>query len=213
MSRDLEASRVFVRDLTQTWYHSGHAGIATDIDGTAAFLKEKIEEAGADRVVMVGNSAGAYAAILLGAMLEVDEVHAFAPYSMIGDKRYLRDHATIEKVHRAFSDQYFDLRAVLQRSERTGPIHLYYDPELTIDSWQASRLDGLPNVFHHALPGRSHELIYLLKESGDLRKIVAASLRGLSHSLDASTIPKWKEPRRPLLARIRDRILKELGRR
>jgi len=103
VSRGLAINRIFVRDLTQTWYHAGHVGISTSIDGTAAYLKRKIEVAAAKRVVLVGNSAGAYAAILLGTMLDADVVHAFAPYSMLGDKRFLRNQETIEDVHRRFS--------------------------------------------------------------------------------------------------------------
>ena len=212
LSRDLDVSRIFVRDLTQTWYHSGHKGISTTIHGTAAFLRRKIEEAAANRVVMFGNSVGGYAAILLATMLDADVVHAFAPYSMLGAKEYVRNQETIEYMHRSFSDQYFDLRPILQRYERKGAINLYYDPELTIDSKQAMNLDGLPNVYHHALPGRSHELIRLLKESGELKKILCAALEGSPHVLDISAIPVWRKPRRRLFGRTRDRILAKMGR-
>jgi hypothetical protein len=207
LSRDLDINRIFGRDLTQTWYLSGHAGISTTIDGTVAFLKRKIKEAAADRVVVFGNSVGGYAAILFGTMLNADVVHAFAPYSMIGDKRYVRNQATIEYVHQNFPDPYFDLRPVLQRAKRTGTINLYYDPELTIDSKQAMHLDGVPNVYHHALPGRGHELIRVLKDSGELKKILSASVEGSPHVLDMSVIPRGSQRKSPtLFARIWNRI-------
>lgn len=212
VSRDLGINRIFVRDLTQTWYHAGHGGVSTTIDGTAAYLKRKIQEAAANRVVVVGNSAGGYAATLFGTLLDADVVHAFSPYSMLGDKRYVRDQETIEYMYESFSDRYFDLRSVLRSYERTGAIHLYYDPELTIDSRQTVHLAGLPNVECHALPGRSHELIYLLKESGELRKILSSSIEGCEHTLDVHAIPLWQKTRTTLFARLRKRILTLLGR-
>ena len=53
--------KVYVRDLSGVWYHRGVAGAGPDFDSVAAHLRELTAEA--DEVVMIGNSAGGYAAV------------------------------------------------------------------------------------------------------------------------------------------------------
>ena len=69
--------KYFVIDKEQCWYHSGMSGITTNIPETVEYLKEKVSKY--DEVYFIGNSAGGYAAILFGSLLDVTKVLAFQP--------------------------------------------------------------------------------------------------------------------------------------
>lgn len=80
----------FYIDYSCKSYHFGMEGISTNIDDTVQALKEKFE--GYDRVICLGASAGGYAAILFGSLLNVDSVIAFIPQTVLKstnrDERY-----------------------------------------------------------------------------------------------------------------------------
>lgn len=65
-------------------YHHGMQGISNNIEETVAYLKQKFENY--DRVICLGASAGGYAAILFGSLLNVDTVIAFIPQTVLRSK-------------------------------------------------------------------------------------------------------------------------------
>jgi hypothetical protein len=64
----LEVSKVFLRDLDESWNHRGVRGLSTDVESTAEALERIVSETAAERVVFTGNSAGGYASLLFGAL-------------------------------------------------------------------------------------------------------------------------------------------------
>ena len=67
----------FYVDCNRCWYAKGLEGITTNVDETVEYLKTKKHK----KNIFLGNSAGGYAAILFGSLLEVDRVIAFHPQS------------------------------------------------------------------------------------------------------------------------------------
>lgn len=65
---------IFVRDVFKQWYIRGINAQCNNIEALAALLKE---EAKGMKVVTVGSSAGGYAAIVLGSLLQAEYVLAF----------------------------------------------------------------------------------------------------------------------------------------
>lgn len=65
---------IFVRDVFKQWYIRGINAQCNNIEALADLLKE---EAGGMKVVTVGSSAGGYAAIVLGSLLQAECVLAF----------------------------------------------------------------------------------------------------------------------------------------
>src|SRR5438045_7257566 len=53
--------RVFVRDHYRAWYHRGVEGVGADIPSVASELAKLFE---GHRAILIGNSAGGYAALL-----------------------------------------------------------------------------------------------------------------------------------------------------
>ncbi|MBI2311659.1 MAG: hypothetical protein HYU77_04055 [Betaproteobacteria bacterium] len=184
LCREVDTKKIFVRDLRQAWYHQGLPGIADDIGGIAAFLREKIAGAGVDRVVLVGNSMGGYAAIVFGLLLEADEVHAFGPQTFIDrlNRLWHRDARWPEqmrRVHRARGGRkYFDLKKLLQaRRGSRCRINVYYSPAHPLDKRHAERLGNFPNVSLHPFAEGGHVVIRHLRDSGALKRIILGSLR------------------------------------
>jgi hypothetical protein len=82
---DLSSDVLFMKDRSQKWYLGGLRGIGNNIDHTVAFLRREIKNY--DKVICLGTSAGGYASILFGSLLEVDAVIAFRPQT---DLNYVR---------------------------------------------------------------------------------------------------------------------------
>jgi hypothetical protein len=184
LASDLAVKKMFVRDLRQAWYQQGLPGIAEDVDGIARYLEGVVREQHVRRVVMVGNSAGAYAALLFGWLLEVDEVHAFAPQTFVDrwhrlvhwDRRWREE---IRGMYRSLNSgtRYLDLAKVLPTKRVRTRSHVYYAAPMRIDRVHARRLAAVPNLELHEYPEGQHNLIKLLRSSGELRRILDDALR------------------------------------
>jgi hypothetical protein len=74
----------FYIDNTCSSYHHGIEGISTNIDETVQYLRQRFE--GYDKIITLGASAGGYAAILFGSLLNVDTVIAFIPQTILKSK-------------------------------------------------------------------------------------------------------------------------------
>lgn len=98
--------KVFLRDRHRSWYHQGVDGVGTTIDAVAGSLARLVADNDVRRTVALGNSAGAYGALLFGHLLAVDEVHAFSPQAFI-DR---------EMLHAIGDRRWDDMLDVLERS-------------------------------------------------------------------------------------------------
>lgn len=183
LSKGFDVNRIYVRDLAQAWYHQGLPGVADDIDGVVGFLREKISQSHASKVILVGNSMGGYAAILFGILLDADIVHAFSPQTFIDrlhrfryfDRRWRKQ---IQNTYRLAGKKYFDLRTVLHDNHKglKCKINIFYSYSHRLDRVHADRLSSLPNVELHAFKRGGHRLVRHLRDTGELNKIINRSL-------------------------------------
>ena len=74
---NLPCDILYMKDESKQWYLGGLNGIGKNINHTIAFLRREIKNY--DKVICIGGSAGGYASILFGSLLEVDAVIAFRP--------------------------------------------------------------------------------------------------------------------------------------
>ncbi len=81
-----ETDKLFYVDRHQIHYHRGIYGISSNIEETISHLRNEI--AGYERVFFMGVSAGGYAAILFGSLLNVDHVIAFIPQTILYHSKY-----------------------------------------------------------------------------------------------------------------------------
>jgi hypothetical protein len=184
LAAEIPTKKMFIRDLEQAWYQRGLPGISKDVRGTLAYLEQELARQNVRRTVFVGNSMGAYAAILFGWLLEIDVVHAFAPQSFIGRFQRLlaldrRWRPQMQRVHTTphLSREFLDLKRVLAGRPKRTMIHLYFADQHRLDRLHCRRLEGLRNVVLHPYPHAGHNLIKQLRDEGALEDILRQSLR------------------------------------
>ena len=177
-------NRIYLMDDHGLWYHHGIEGHTGNIDETADYLRRAIEARGFRRIVFLGVSGGGYAALLLGRILEVDEVHAIAPRTFLDMDNRL-EHADYRLIDNAMSlyesdraqPQYFDLRSVFDGPPKSETqFHVYYAERARIDRAHANHLAGVENVALHGYQLGSHRLGKWLRDQGHLDEILEAAL-------------------------------------
>jgi tetratricopeptide (TPR) repeat protein len=168
--------KLFVRDLSYSWYLRGISGVSTSVATTAAYLEREL--AGYERTVFIGCSAGAMAAILYGHLLGVDKVIAFAPQTVVSERkpRELMDQRweqRLIKLRREVEDsQYLDLTCLRPLNV---PVDIYYPLGIELDRVHAESLSG-DAVTHLPQPGDSHLIALDMRDRGLLRPIIEGEL-------------------------------------
>jgi len=180
----LDASKVYIRDLRRIWYHHGLPGIGENIDAIAGYLSGLIGNRHFERVVFLGSSTGAYAAILFGFLLGVDTVIAFVPKTFLNPWRRLIhfDVKTWRQMwtliwSRTAQQQYFDLRHVLESRQTTTEFYIHYSADGRADILHAEHLRGIPHVHLLEHPMGGHMLVRRLRDTGELKGILMESVR------------------------------------
>ena len=188
VSAGLPAMRIVARDLEQAWYQRGIRDLGDDVASTVTALRALLDARGITRTVCFGNSAGGYAALQYGSLLEAHAVHAFATQTNMNHSFYEEHnlHAGLaiypkhlrEPVHTLWASvdgkRVLDLRPVVEQT--SVPVHLYYSTGNYVDTCHAEHLAGLPNVTLHGREGNAHALARIMRDSGELRQILSASI-------------------------------------
>jgi pimeloyl-ACP methyl ester carboxylesterase len=188
----IPVKRLFVRDLRQAWYHRGIPGHGSSIEEVADALRALAREHGAKRIVMAGNSAGGYAAMLFGTLLPADTVLAFAPQTVL-DAAVLADwddHRWDEQLTALtesgdLDTRFVDLRPAIPLARELAPAgagrtryEVYYDGAYEPDRLHAERLEGIEGVRMHRLEGGMHGIAREMRESGELDRVLQGALVG-----------------------------------
>jgi pimeloyl-ACP methyl ester carboxylesterase len=180
----LPVKRLFVRDLQRFWYQRGIAGFGGSIDEVAGSLRELLDHHGVERVIAMGHSAGGYAALLFGTLLEADVVLSFAPQTVldrawlhsIGDRRWDR---FLDPLDRAGGpdQRYIDLSDALPREHSHDTLyHVHYNGSYEVDESHARHLEGVPGLELHAHAHQGHGVVRVLRGSGELERIIQAAI-------------------------------------
>ncbi|MCA9868733.1 MAG: hypothetical protein KIS95_08085 [Anaerolineae bacterium] len=183
------ANRLYVRDLAQYYYLRGLAGLAGDIGRSADRLRARLDPHGYARLVCFGASMGGFAALLYGALLGADEVHAFSPVCYLpsrsllqvatqirtGNWRLIAKHIELRLDRAADHRRYFRARPHLQADNGRTRYFVYYGRHAP-DVRNSGSLAGLPRVtlLPHDYP--HHNLVGHLKNNGQLAPIVSGAL-------------------------------------
>ncbi len=82
-SKILSHSKVFFRDINQTWYQQGLPGLGNDLYATKSYIELLIDKQRPEKIFFIGNSMGGYAAILFSVLIGKGNAIAFAPQTFI----------------------------------------------------------------------------------------------------------------------------------
>jgi pimeloyl-ACP methyl ester carboxylesterase len=176
-------NKLYLRDLDRAWFLRGLSGLSRDVSGTAAFLRAEAKSMGARRVVLTGYSLGGFAALLYGALIGADEVHAISPQTFIsfwrrwrsGDHRWQR---YVWPLHFGTTRRYHDLRPLLSGSSAQTRFHIHFARDSRLDAIHAGHVRDLPGVITHEHTKGSHRLVSELRERGELRAILERAVTG-----------------------------------
>jgi pimeloyl-ACP methyl ester carboxylesterase len=188
--------KLLVRDSSQLWYLNGIPGMADGIEATAAALARIVAQLKPSHVVTLGQSMGAYAAILYGALLKADKVIAFGPLScfdrslwkQMGDTRW---QPQLEQLMALGTDirPYHDLAGWLPSLSDAAPsIDLLYGAhpglgalphEATgLDVPHAMRLMGAPTVTCLPALSSGHAIVEHYRAQGVMSDVLMQRLFG-----------------------------------
>lgn len=179
----IPVKRLFVRDLRQAWYHRGIPGYGDTLTQAADALRRLIDEHEVQRLVVAGNSAGGYAALVFGGLLGAHTALSFAPQTVlladeldaIGDHRW---DETLQEllVDDALDARFSDLRLALRDLAASTRYEVYFDESHPIDRGHAERLDGVAGVTLHRLPGGGHGVASDMRRDGSLERVLRTAL-------------------------------------
>jgi pimeloyl-ACP methyl ester carboxylesterase len=184
LTGEMPVKRLFVRDLRRAWYHRGVPRHGESIAAVADSLGELVAAQPVQRLVVVGSSAGGYAALLFGALLGADTVLSFGPQTTldrgqlaaIGDRRWDERLGELRAAGE-FDPEWADLRRVLPEARRAETAcEIHYDEEFALDRAHAEHLGDLPGLSLHPFPGGEHRVARAMRDSGDLERALARAL-------------------------------------
>jgi pimeloyl-ACP methyl ester carboxylesterase len=186
----IPVKRLFVRDLRQAWYHRGIPDHGTTIAQAADSLGRQIAAHDVDRLVVTGNSAGGYAALVFGTLLGADAVLCFAPQTVLDleildamdDHRWDEQIAELARagdLDRAWTD----LRRALPEARCAETRYeVYFDSTFRADRLHAERLSELHGVRLRGLERGEHGMVREMRESGELERVMLGALAPPTHA-------------------------------
>ena len=205
-------NKLLLRDKSNSWYHYGIEGLGNDVDETVASLKRIIKQIKPSKVVTIGQSMGAYAAIMFGSLLNVDKVLAFGTLAFFnskrtelsGDTRWLGIMQEVEKnPPKVF---YNDLCKLVEENDKSTKISIYYgigvslkdisnNEGVHLDTMHSMLFEKYPNVTLKPYPS-DHVIIEYLRKNHKLNAALIKELFDMefNEKPDSLTISNdWKK--------------------
>lgn len=178
----LDENKIFVRDLSQTWYQNGLPGIADNACQLAEHLGIVAERLAVNDIYFIGNSMGGYAAILIAALLRKGKAIAFSPQTFISFPKRVRywDMRWNREVCKTYltsfaKAHYYDLRELLQINDCGYSVEIHTSRIERKDLIHAKNLGMFTNVTIHEYCFGGHDLVRRLRDKGTLASIIRGS--------------------------------------
>ncbi len=184
-------NKVLVRDSGNTWYHRTIAGLGRHPDETATSLRALVATIAPSKIVTIGQSMGAYAAVMYGLLLDAESVVAFGPLSFLDVQQALLYHerrwlpVMRDLARNPPASGYYDLTA-LPRG-RTA-LHIVFgtqpDPatateSVNLDAMHAHRLAARGNCTLHPYPFSGHAVVQHLIDTKRIDALLARLIAGI----------------------------------
>mgnify|MGYP000031649953 CR=1 FL=1 len=184
ITEGIDTHKIFIMDPENSWYNSGIQGVTRNLMETLAFLQAIIAQKMYRRIVCMGASMGAYLALIVGNILQVDEVLAFSPQTFLdkGNRAHYGDirwGALLKKLPKDVPAELLDLNLFFQQHLNTKTqFYLHYGDKLEIDKSHIEHLPEQANIHKVAYPVDDHYITVMLHKKNKLNPIIQRSLRG-----------------------------------
>lgn len=165
-------------DISVLWLHdqSGkNYAYGTPSFGDSPLMMAKglssfIAEHNFDVIHCLGTSGAAGAAAFFGKALQAKKVFAFSPVTYIDLSK--SNKAGLAREFMSYFKSSFDLRSIYINN-KTTQLNIYYGDQNKVDSYYATRMNGLENVCLHPVIGAyEHGIIDKVILSGEFEKII-----------------------------------------
>lgn len=173
---DLNVNVIYLRDVNHNWYLNGLSGVGDYVEDVSDFLINKIVEIKPSKVITLGTSAGGFAAILYGHMLQADAVLAFSPQTFMNRWNCIKylDYRWLDRVVQIYQGDrsnrvYLDLKEIIFNTKTS--ITLVYDKTHRLDRIHSMRLKG-NGIVQMGQDGGGHTVVKELRESGFLANTI-----------------------------------------
>jgi len=169
-TKTLGYDRILLWDKYYMYYHYGVDRERRDWPSLLAYLEQEIARLQPKKVLCVGTSTGAYAAIVAGHYLKADFVHAFGPQTKVAlDQEGIRKarhpiHRWRMSISRRVYKEALDLVPLLGQFNGKTRYFVHYGSGHQIDKGFAERIAGMPSVITLGYPSDAHAIaIFLAK--------------------------------------------------
>ncbi|HEX7070158.1 MAG TPA: hypothetical protein VF190_05110 [Rhodothermales bacterium] len=181
----MEARKIYVRDVTNSWYLGELPGLENGLFSLAELIQEERERYQIRETICLGCSMGGFGAILVGLLTGADRIVAFSPQSFVdrthrilyADRRSWDLKERLHRMHDAeFRRQFFDLKPIVEeRAAESTEIAIHVPRENRLDRIHARRLQRAPIVRIHEYPFSDHTFVRRLSREGKLLDLITDS--------------------------------------
>lgn len=203
---DQHLNKILVRDSGNAWYHRRIAGLGNHVDETAQALRELVRRIAPSQVATVGQSMGAYAAVMYGLLLDVQQIVAFGPLSFLDveQARLYHELRWLPVMESLAQDPpasgYYDLAALCRaRATQRTHMHLVFGTRpyaarpdaagagesVNLDAMHAQRLAAFGRCTLHPYPQSGHAVVQHLIDTRRINGLLASCILGLTLAPEA----------------------------
>ena len=193
-------NKILVRDSGNAWYHRQIAGLGNHVDETAQALRELVRRIAPSQLTTLGQSMGAYAAVMFGLLLDAQQIVAFGPLSFL-DVRQARLYHELRwlPVMESLAQDpplsgYYDLAALCRaRATEHTQLHLLFgtrpdaaklgasaSESVNLDAMHAQRLAAFGRCTLHPFPHSGHAVVQHLIDTKRINGLLASCILGLT---------------------------------
>ncbi|APA69084.1 hypothetical protein [Janthinobacterium sp. 1_2014MBL_MicDiv] len=193
-------NKILVRDSGNAWYHRRIAGLGSHVDETAQALRDLVRSIAPSQVTTLGQSMGAYAAVMYGLLLEAQQIVAFGPLSFLDveQARLYHELRWLSVMESLAQDPprsgYYDLAALCRaRATADTQLHLVFgtrpdvanagasaSESVNLDAMHAQRLAAFGNCTLHPFPHSGHAVVQHLIDTKRINGLLAQCILGLA---------------------------------
>jgi pimeloyl-ACP methyl ester carboxylesterase len=171
--RGIAVNKLFVNTRANCWYRDGIPGIGDCIESAADGIRIIMQEIAPRSVTCVGNSMGAYAALLFGTLVNADHVLAIGPETLLNlpssrSRAFMRNRPP---------SSFDDLLPYLSQPVAGRRTDIVIGESDVVDVQCAQRITHLPGVRVRSLRGVGHEVPAMLHRFDLWRPLIEGYVR------------------------------------
>ena len=175
LTKALKIKKLLLHDTKDHWYLFGMNGnnFQSGVNEVSSFLQQEIKKANIKKVITVGSSMGAYAALVYGCLLGVSNILAISPMTNLESRKDAMQDVEIKHVP-GYKDTglLMDMLPVIQGQHFTADLHCGdYQPDI-----EAAK--SIKNKFTIHYGCKDHYCTSWLAKNNKLIKMLESSLSG-----------------------------------